>query len=126
MNVSVTVNREKRATYMKTFTIDNDNNITRSRRRTTPKQPWVPGPSLYQSEAACRTGHAAARSQAVSFNQLHQCDPVRAIDQQLFISGLLARNLLLVRSWPSEDEGVLWVPRMETLIRFRLCANGRN
>ena len=28
MNVSVTVNREKERTYMKTFTIDNDNNIT--------------------------------------------------------------------------------------------------
>jgi hypothetical protein len=35
---------------------------------------------------------------------------VRAIDRQLFITGLLARNLLLVRSWPKEDEGVLWVP----------------
>lgn len=30
--------------------------------------------------------------------------------RQTFISGLVARNLLLVRSWPSEDEGVLWVP----------------
>jgi hypothetical protein len=28
MNVSVTVNREKERAYMKTFTIDNDNNIT--------------------------------------------------------------------------------------------------
>jgi hypothetical protein len=28
MNVSVTVNREKERTYMKTFTIDSDNNIT--------------------------------------------------------------------------------------------------
>src|ERR1022692_548460 len=28
MNVSVTVSREKERAYMKTFTIDNDNNIT--------------------------------------------------------------------------------------------------
>src|ERR1019366_3290300 len=31
MNVSVTVSREKERAYMKTFTIDNDNNITADR-----------------------------------------------------------------------------------------------
>lgn len=35
---------------------------------------------------------------------------VRAIDRPLFNLSLVARNLLLVRSWPTEDEGVLWAP----------------
>jgi len=41
---------------------------------------------------------------------------IQAIDRQFFLLGLLARNLLLVCSWPSEDEGVLWVPSDEDLI----------
>jgi hypothetical protein len=35
---------------------------------------------------------------------------VRETDPQLFALALLARNLLLVRAWPNENEGVLWVP----------------
>jgi hypothetical protein len=32
---------------------------------------------------------------------------VRAVDREMFLLALLARNLLSVRSWPAEDEGVL-------------------
>ena len=41
---------------------------------------------------------------------------VRSIDRKLFLLAVLARNLLLVRPWPAEDEGVLWMPADEELI----------
>jgi hypothetical protein len=40
---------------------------------------------------------------------------VRRVDRELFILALAAQNLLFVRSWPSEDGGVLWAPADEDL-----------
>lgn len=40
---------------------------------------------------------------------------VRTTGREQFLLALLARNLLLVRSWPFEDEGVLWIPADEDL-----------
>src|ERR1039457_4609845 len=41
---------------------------------------------------------------------------IRAMDREFFFLGLVAKNLLLVRSWPAEDQGVLWMPADEDLI----------
>jgi hypothetical protein len=40
---------------------------------------------------------------------------VRTIGREQFLLALVARNLLVVRSWPAEDEGVLWMPADEGL-----------
>lgn len=37
-------------------------------------------------------------------------DFIRSLDPQLFTLGLAARNLLLVRHWPEEEGGTLWLP----------------
>ncbi len=41
---------------------------------------------------------------------------VREIGRERFLLALLARNLLLVRSWAAEDGGVLWMPADEDFI----------
>jgi len=43
-------------------------------------------------------------------------DFVRATDRERFLLALLAANLLLVRSWATEDDGVLWMPADEDLV----------
>jgi hypothetical protein len=43
-------------------------------------------------------------------------DSVRATGREQFLLALLARNLLLVRSWAAEDGGVLWMPADEDLL----------
>jgi hypothetical protein len=43
-------------------------------------------------------------------------DSVREASREQFLLALLARNLLLVRSWAAEDGGVLWMPADEDLI----------
>jgi hypothetical protein len=40
-------------------------------------------------------------------------DIVRATGREEFLLALTAENLLLPRSWPTEDEGVLWMPADE-------------
>jgi hypothetical protein len=40
---------------------------------------------------------------------------VRATSPEQFLLALLARNLLLIRSWTAEDEGILWLPADEDL-----------
>jgi hypothetical protein len=40
---------------------------------------------------------------------------VRTIGREYFVLALLARNLLRIRSWPAEDEGLLWMPGDEGL-----------
>ena len=41
---------------------------------------------------------------------------VRTTGREQFLLALLARNLLLARSWPFEDEGLLWMPADEDLV----------
>ena len=43
-------------------------------------------------------------------------DSVREASREQFLLALLARNLLLVRSWAAEDGGVLWMPADEDLL----------
>ena len=43
-------------------------------------------------------------------------DFVRATGQEEFLLAMTAGNLLLVRSWADEDEGVLWMPADEDFV----------